>query len=65
MYMHLFKVRRTIVTREDEIHTIPASKVMFVFVEANSRHIILEDPAQEIGWFRKQTVEAILEMGCK
>ncbi|XP_062595374.1 uncharacterized protein LOC134256712 [Saccostrea cucullata] len=58
------KFRHTKVRREDEISTIPPSKIVFVFVDANSRHIILENPDQEIGDFRRQSTEAILGMGC-
>lgn len=53
------------VTRAEDICKIQPSKIVFVFVDANKRHIILEDPDQEIGGFRGQTVDAIREMGCK
>ncbi|XP_061165213.1 uncharacterized protein LOC133174166 isoform X2 [Saccostrea echinata] len=58
------RIRHTKVKQEDEISMIPPSKIVFVFVDANSRHIILENPDQEIGDFRRQTTEAILGMGC-
>lgn len=54
----------SVVTRAEDICKIPPSKIVFVFVDANKRHIILEDPDQEIGGFRGQTVDAIKEMGC-
>lgn len=54
----------SVVTRAEDICRIPPSKVVFVFVDANKRHIILEDPDQEIGNFRRQTVDAIKDMGC-
>ncbi|XP_065930873.1 uncharacterized protein [Magallana gigas] len=54
----------SVVVRAEDICKIPPSKLVFVFVDANKRHIILEDPDQEIGGFRGQTVDAIKEMGC-
>lgn len=54
----------SVVTQAEDICKIPPSKIVFVFVDANKRHIILEDPDQEIGGFRGQTVDAIKEMGC-
>lgn len=54
----------SVVTRAEDVCKIPPSKIVFVFVDANKRHIILEDPNQEIGGFRGQTVDAIKEMGC-
>lgn len=58
------RICHSVVTQAEEICKIPPSKMVFVFVDANKRHIILENPDQEIGGFRKQTVEAIQEMGC-
>lgn len=54
----------SVVTQAEDICKIPPSKIVFVFVDANKRHIILEDPDQEIGGFRGQTVDSIKEMGC-
>lgn len=54
----------SVVTQAEDICKIPPSKIVFVFVDANKRHIILEDPDQEIGGFRGQTVDGIKEMGC-
>lgn len=59
------QICHSVVTRAEDICRIPPSKVVFVFVDANKRHIILEDPDQEIGNFRRQTVDAIKDMGCK